>query len=299
MTIDSVEFQSVGERVDALLYLPDAPGPHPCIVMAGGWCYVKELVQPKFAEVFAEGGLAALIFDYRYMGGSGGEPRQHIDPWQQIEDYRNAITFVEGLDEVNADGIGAWGISYSGGHVLILGAIDSRVRAVSAVVPVADGYENMRLAHGTLGLRRLKETLLEARRRLYDTGEITYLPHQPDGDELATWPYPQSRITFKHLKATQAPAYDGRSTAASTEMLMSYSVFPFVQRLIATPALIVVAEGDDHTHWDLIADAYDAIPGNRKRFEVIPRSTHLTFYEDDQTAKEVAGIARDWFDEYL
>jgi uncharacterized protein len=299
VTIDSVEFQSVGERVEALLYLPDEPGPHPCIVMAGGWCYVKELVQPKFAEVFAEGGLAALIFDYRYMGGSGGEPRQHIDPWQQIEDYRNAITFAEGLDEVNADRIGAWGISYSGGHVLILGAIDSRVRAVCAVVPVADGYENMRLAHGTLGLRRLKETLLDARRRLYASGEITYLPHQPDGDELATWPYPQSRITFKHLKAAEAPAYDGRSTAASTEMLMSYSVFPFVQRLIATPTLIVVAEGDDHTHWDLIANAYDAIPGTRKRFEVIPRSTHLTFYEDDQTAKKVAGIARGWFNEYL
>jgi hypothetical protein len=299
LAAQSVQFTSEGERLDALLYLPEGEGPHPCVVLAGGWCYVKELVQPKFAEVFAQSGLAALIFDYRYMGASTGEPRQHIDPWQQIEDYRNAITYLEGLDQIDSDRIGAWGISYSGGHVLILGAIDSRVRAVAAVVPVADGYENMRLAHGTLGLRRLKADLLEARRRQYATGELTYLPHQPDGDELASWPYPQSRITFRRLKATQAPAYDGRSTSASTEMLMSYSVFPFVKRLLATPTLIVVAEGDDHTHWDLIAAAYEAIPGPRKRFEIVPRSTHLTFYEDDATARAVAGKARDWFHEYL
>jgi dienelactone hydrolase len=292
----TIEFTSDGERIEALLYLPEGEGPHPCIVMAGGWCYVKELVQPKFAEVFAQGGMAALIFDYRYMGGSSGEPRQHIDPWQQIEDYRNAISFAESLDEVDENRIGVWGISYSGGHALILGAIDPRVRVICAVVPVADGYENMRLAHGTLGLRRLKAALLDARRRLYATGELTYLPHQPDNaEELASWPFPQSRITFRRLKATQAPAYDGRSTAASTEMLLSYSVFPFVKRLIATPTLIVVAEGDDHTHWDLIADAYEAIPGPRKRFEIVPRSTHLTFYEDDATAKAVAATARDWF----
>jgi fermentation-respiration switch protein FrsA (DUF1100 family) len=294
-----IEIASEGETLAGLLYLPPGDGPHPLIVMAGGWCYVKELVQPKFAEEFAAVGLASLIFDYRYMGGSTGEPRQHIDPWQQIQDYRNAISYAEGIAEVDPERIGAWGISYSGGHVLILGAIDPRVRAVCGVVPVADGYENMRLAHGTLGLRRLKADLLAARRRRYATGEQTYLPHQPDGDELATWPYPQSRITFRRLKETQAPAYDGRATAESTEMLMSYSVFPFLPRLLATPTLLVVAEGDDHTHWELQAAAYEAIPGSRKRLEVVPRSTHLTFYEDDATARSVAALAGAWFNEQL
>jgi uncharacterized protein len=294
-----VEFTSEGERLEGLLYQPPGDGPHPLIVMAGGWCYVKELVQPTFAEEFVSAGLGAMIFDYRHMGASSGEPRQHIDPWKQIDDYRNAISHAEGLPGVDPERIAAWGISYSGGHVLILGAIDPRVRAVCGVVPVIDGYENMRLAHGTLGLRRLKAELLAARRRRYSTGEWTYLPHQPDGDELATWPYPQSRITFRRLKETQAPAYDGRSTAESTEMLMSYSVRPFLDRLLATPTLFVVAEGDDHTHWELQASAYDAIPGPRKRFEVVPRSTHLSFYEDDVTARSVASIAGAWFNENL
>jgi uncharacterized protein len=290
-----VEFESEGERLAGLLYLPADAGPHPFIVMAGGWCYVKELVQPRFAEEFARLGLGSLIFDYRYMGASTGEPRQHIDPWQQIEDYRNAISYAETLDEVDADRIGAWGISYSGGHVMILAAIDLRVRAICGVVPVIDGYENMRLAHGTLGLRRLKAELLSARRRRYLSGELTYLPHQPDGDELATWPFPQSRITFRRLKEREAPAYDGRATSESTEMLMAYSVFPFLPRLLATPTLMVVAEGDDHTHWELQAAAYEAIPGSRKRLEVVGRSSHLSFYEDEATTRMVAANAGEWF----
>jgi uncharacterized protein len=298
--LEPVEFRSEGQRVAGLLSVPDGPGPHPCVVMAGGWCYVKELAQPLYAKVFNQHGLATLIFDYRHFGGSEGEPRQHIDPWSQLEDYRNAISFLEGLAEVDDERIGAWGISYSGGHVLILGAIERRVRALCSIVPVIDGYDSMRLAHGTLGLRRLEAALAEARQRLYTTGEHTYLPHQPAAEgEVATWPFPKSRLTFARLKETQAPAYEGRATAASTEMLMSYSVWPFLRRLVSTPALMAVAEGDDHTHWDLAAAAFEAIPGSRKRFHVVPRATHLTLYEDADTLSAVAELAAGWFSEHL
>lgn len=300
LTPTHVEFKSEGQRIAALLYMPETPGPHPCVVMGGGWCYVKELAQPGYAKVFAEHGLAALIFDYRHFGASEGEPRQHIDPWKQIEDYRSAISFAEELDGVDRSRIGAWGISYSGGHVLILGAIDRRLRAVCSVVPVIDGYASMRLSHGTLGLRRLLAEVDDARRELYRTGKHRYLPHQPaDQNDLATWPFPKSRETFARLKATQAPAYEGRATTASTDMLLAYSVWPYLKRLVATPTLMVVAEGDDHTHWDLAAEAFSAIPGDRKRFHVVPRSTHLTLYEDADTLAAVAEIGAEWFTRHL
>lgn len=268
--------------------------------MAGGWCYVKELAQPRFAEVFAQEGFAALIFDYRGFGGSSGEPRQHIDPWRQIEDYRNALSYLESRDEVDSERLAAWGISYSGGHVLILGAIDSRVRAVCSIVPVIDGWDNLRLSHGTVSFRALQAALHDARKLFYETGEHTYFDHQPvELGAVGTFPFPHSRPTFQRLKAIEAPAYEGRATAASTDMLLAYSVRSFLPRLVAAPTVICVAEGDDHTHWDLSAEAYEAIPGSRKRFHVVPRSTHLTFYEDLATQREVAIIAADWFKTFL
>lgn len=296
----TIRFASAGEELEALLYLPPRDGPHPCVVMAGGWCYVKELTQPHFARVFCEQGLAALIFDYRSFGGSSGEPRRHIDPWGQIEDYRNALSYLEGRPDVDSDRLASWGISYSGGHVLVLGAIDERVRAVCSLVPVIDGWDNLRLSHGTVSFRVLRAALREARTRLYETGEHTYLDHQPVKlGALGTFPFPQSRLTFQRLKETEAPGYEGRATAASTDMLLAYSVRPFLSRLLATPTLVCVAEGDDHTHWDLAAEAFAAIPGTRKRFHVVPRSSHLTFYEDAQTQHEVATVAAEWFKTYV
>jgi len=107
--------------------------------MAHGFSAVKEMYLDAFAEVFAAAGLNALVFDNRNFGASDGEPRQEIDPWQQVRDYRHAITYAGTLDDVDSTRIGVWGSSYSGGHVLVLGAIDRRVKAVVAQVLLISG----------------------------------------------------------------------------------------------------------------------------------------------------------------
>ncbi|MGI8311775.1 alpha/beta hydrolase [Saccharopolyspora hattusasensis] len=292
--VEELTFASDDNQLAADLYLPAEPAPHPAVVMAGGWCYVKELAQPTYARALAASGIAALVFDYRNMGASTGQPRQHMDPWQQVADYRNAVSYLEQRPEIDGDRLGAWGISYSGGHVLILGALDERIRAVCGVVPVTDGYENMRLAHGTVGFRRFTAALREARRKRYATGEITYIDHQPatEGD-LATWPFPKSRVAFAELKAREAPRYEGRSTAESAELLLAYNVFPYLGRLLGKPTKFVIAEGDDHTHWDLALRAFDQIPGTSKELTIISSANHLTLYSDrDRQNSTATDIAR-------
>ncbi len=129
-----------GATLRGWLYLPEGrPGPHSCVVMAHGFTAVKEQGLDRYAAVFAAAGLAALVFDNRGFGASDGTPRQEADPVRQIRDYRDAITFACGLPEIDRAGIGAWGTSYSGGHVLVLGATDRRVRCVVAQVPTISG----------------------------------------------------------------------------------------------------------------------------------------------------------------
>ena len=81
-------------------------GPRPTVVLAGGWCYVREVVMPTYAAAFAAAGLNALVFDYRNLGVSDGDNRQHLDPWAQIRDYQNAISFLERHKAVDAHRIG-------------------------------------------------------------------------------------------------------------------------------------------------------------------------------------------------
>src|SRR5436305_377416 len=124
-----VEFASQGEVVRGWFFTPEkGDAPFPAIVMAGGWCYVKELVQPHYARFFVEAGFAVLLFDYRNFGASDGARRQHIDPTMQIEDYRNGISYLETRVDVDSSRIAVWGLSCSGGHALILAAVDPRIR---------------------------------------------------------------------------------------------------------------------------------------------------------------------------
>ena len=99
-----------------------------------------------FAEAFAADGFVVLLHDHRTFGASDGTPRQDVDPWQQIADWRRAVSFLESRSQVDAGRIGLWGTSYAGGHAIVLGATDCRLRCVVAQVPTISGYEQ--------GLRR-------------------------------------------------------------------------------------------------------------------------------------------------
>ena len=60
-----------------------------------------------------------VVYDNPGFGASDaapGQPRQEIDPWEQIRDYQHAITYAQMRPEVDAARIGVWGSSYSAAH---------------------------------------------------------------------------------------------------------------------------------------------------------------------------------------
>lgn len=297
-----IEFASEGTTCRGWLFVPDGEGSFPAVALAGGWCYVRELVMPYYARAFAEAGLAALVFDYRNLGVSDGEPRQHLDPWGQIRDYRNALSFLERRGDIDADRLAVWGISYSGGHALILGATDPRVKCLVSQIPVVDGYENMRRAHGSIGYRRLWQTIIEDRALRYDKpGERLHIPHATaePAEDLGTWPFPETYHTFKALQETEAPLYQNRSTVESVDLLLEYDVLPFARRIYDTPSLMIVAEADDLTLWDLEIGAFNVIPTMKKKLVTLPHTTHMTLYSDQAKLAAAAAHATSWLAEHL
>lgn len=94
-----------------------------------------------FARRFVEAGLAALTFDYRHLGQSGGTPRRLVVPRRQVEDYRSALAFVRQVPELDRARIGLWGTSFSGGHVLEVAAGgEVGVLAVVSQIPFSSGW---------------------------------------------------------------------------------------------------------------------------------------------------------------
>ena len=109
--------------------------------MAHGYAGLKEHGIERFARAFAEAGFVVLVHDHRNFGASDGAERGDVDPWQQIADWRRAISFLESQPEVDAAQIGLWGTSYAGGHAIVLAATDRRLRAVVAQISTISGFE--------------------------------------------------------------------------------------------------------------------------------------------------------------
>lgn len=120
------------------LFLPAGASAPPVVVMAHGFAGTRDVALPAFAERFAREGVASLVFDYRHFGASSGAPRQLVDPWRQLEDWRGALAFARGLDAVDGARLALFGTSLGAGLALISAAEDGDVRAVVAQVPLVD-----------------------------------------------------------------------------------------------------------------------------------------------------------------
>lgn len=297
MTEKAVEFKSGVDTCCGVLTMPpDAKGDVPLVIMAGGWCYTKEIVMPHYAKFFHDLGCATLRFDYRRFGESTGAPRQHINPWDQIEDYRNALTFAEGLPDIDQKRKGIWGISYSGGHVLVVAGLDSRVAFAISTIPVVDGFQTMRRCHGEARFVKLNALISQDRTSRFKGGEHGYMPMSPEvlGEELTAWPFPHVFAGFKGIQATEAPRHEHRNTIESVDLLLQYVVKPYAQRITETPVLMTLAHADNITSADLEVDAFNAIACPTKHFDSVKGVDHMSLYTNRDHLAKVGLVQSRW-----
>jgi fermentation-respiration switch protein FrsA (DUF1100 family) len=255
-----VEFKAEGGvTLRGWHYLPDSrAGKLPTIVMAHGYSAVKEMYLDRFAESFAAAGLASVVFDNRNFGASDGEPRQEIDPWQQIRDYRDAITFAETLAETDPGRIGIWGSSYSGSHVLVVGAIDRRVKCVVSQAPMISGHDNIRRlvrADFIAGFQRMFENDRRSRYAGNPPAMVPVVSEDPAGP--AALASADSWAWFTETGRLRAPAWKNEVTLRSVEMVCEYEPGGYIGFISPTPLLLIVALDDHLTVADAALAAYE------------------------------------------
>jgi dienelactone hydrolase len=142
-----VQFSSGRDHCVGWLYWPATATSDqtvPCVVMAPAFSLTRhDAGLPYFAERFAQEGYAVLLFDYRYLGDSAGQPRQRVRISAQLEDWRNAIAFARGQRGINPDRIVLWGCSLTGGHVVATAAQDHQVAAALVLFPLLNGLRRV------------------------------------------------------------------------------------------------------------------------------------------------------------
>jgi len=283
-----------GIELGAWLFLPKGEGIRPAITMAHGFAGVKEHGLERFAQAFAAAGFVVLVHDHRNFGTSGGDLRGDVDPWRQIADWRRAISYLEARPEVDPSRIGLWGTSYAGGHALVLGATDRRLRCIVAQVPTISGYEQ--------GLRRVSPDATPALEHAFNEDERAQLRGEPprrqavvSGDASVPAAYrSQDAIDF-YLQPLPAGLWENEITLRSTRAARMYEPGLWIARVSPTPLLLVVAREDKLTVADLALAAYERAL-EPKRLALIPGGHFDPYLHQFPLA---ASVATEWFREHL
>lgn len=295
-----VVFESGGLNCKGWYYVPDtfSEGKKlPTVVMAHGFSAVKEMFLDKYAEKFADRGMAVLVFDYRYLGEGEGEPRGQVLPHIQLEDYRNAISWVLQQPETDSERIGVWGSSYSGGHVIHLGAFEPRIKAAVAQVPNICGWRSVLKSQGIEALRMLQDVVAADRTARYPDQPVNYFPVVAPEGEPAVLGTPDSYEFFLKTGEERTKNWVNQVTIESIEKMIENDPADAMELVSPTALLIVAAEQDALIPIELVREAFERA-GEPKKLVEIPCG-HFDVYDDEPWHSQAAGAAADWFAEHL
>ena len=285
-----------GDELSAWLYLPEGgKARRPAISMAHGFAATRWHGLARFDEMFAAAGFVVLLHDHRSFGLSTGQPRQDINPWDQIEGWRRAISYLEAQPQVDPSRIGVWGSSFAGGHVLVLGATDSRVACVVAQVPTISGYQQ--------GLRRVPPEGVAGLEAGFSDDERARARGEPARTQAIASADPKVHAAYGTQEAAdfylqpleEGAVWENTVTTHSSRWARMYEPGVFASRIGPKPLLMVVATHDTVAVCDLALDAYERAR-EPKKLVLIPGG-HFDPYS---RRFDIAGpAALSWFQQHL
>ncbi len=294
VTLREVTWYSEGVACFGKIFFPkgfDTTAKTPGIVLGQGWAGTHYSIE-KYAARFAERGLVAIAIDYRGWGRSNGRAllttldttkesddvhltkqtrtvtvkRTQLIPNMQVQDYRNAISYLQGEPGVDADRIGIWGSSFAGGHTVTVAAQDARVKALVGQVPAISGYktEPKPFAMPKVMLSDAIKRSREGQGAVMTTGFS--MPREVD--------------------------------AETSEKVFEYKPFHSLAHIGKRPVLFIVAENEQLFNNDNNAKAaIDSLNGPKK-YIVVPDITHFEMYIGEAFEMS-SNAAADWFLKYL
>lgn len=278
MRTETVEFWSEGVRLGGWLHLPDAAATRmPFIAQGPGWLGLADakLYQP-YHQAFTAAGFAVLIFDYRGFGASEGD-RGTLSPQWQVADWRSAISYMRGRDDMDPGAFAIFGSGGTGGgNAVAVAALESDARATISQVPVADGADwlhRMRSEEDWVAFL----AGVEADRRARAAGAAGTTVHPREGIMVET---AQRRATA--VKADVDARIPTAVPLAAAQGILEYRPIDVAHRVRGL--MVIAVENDAVTPTDHAVALYERARAP-KRLILQRNTTHYAAYK--QNAEQV------------
>ncbi|KAK3374836.1 Alpha/Beta hydrolase protein [Podospora didyma] len=255
----------------------------PAMIMTPGFNFPKDANLPDIARWFQEHGITTLLYDPRGIGASEGEPRNEVDPRQQIEDLHDAVTWIKQHPLVDETKIALWGLCWGGNVTLAATAFDKRVAATIAMAPMinTDGSPERRKPLLELAMHDRESQLLAGQSPMY----LPYIDedgNMPNGQEMA----PEIIPALDRLGIT----LENRISVQTYYKCLTWNLLHVVKYITPTPAMMVSPELDETSPLDSQLHCFTQM-GYPKELDILKGSGHL-----DWMFKDLEQILRRQFD---
>ena len=292
-----VFFNSDGIRIAGVLFEPEAADDYTCpaIILCQGMVGVKEYFWfPHLARRLVELGCVALIWDYRGVGESEGEPGR-LYPLEQAEDIRNGLTFLETNQKVDPERLGLMGFSFGAGMVPYVSGIDERVKCSISVAGWGDGERWMRSIRRYYEWLDLLKQIENDRKTRIETGVSEMVG---GGGILVGDP---TTAANRQNVIDQIPEMEGYKSTfyslATAEKLLDFRPISVVAGISPRAIMYIAAELDSVTPAEGVVDMFEETLEPKKLW-VIPEAAHYDVYRDD-LKEHIWNMSVDWFKEHL
>ena len=286
-----VQFFSRGQKIAAILFSPNKVKERAAgIVLCQGYTGTKELFLPQLAQAFCEAGYPSLVFDYRGWGESEGD-RGYLFPSEQVEDIRNAMTFLGTQKMVDPERIGLYGTSFGGANVIAGAAVDQRAKCIVANLPIGNGKRWLRSLRRLWEWREFLQLIAEDRQNRVLSGKsrkmkaFDIVPLDPTIQEAMA-----AAIKDGFLQEDEI-------TLESAEAIMAFSPEDMVAKISPRPILFIHAGADNLVSSEESQILYERA-GEPKKLVIVPGVTHVDFYLGEAFG-QVTSLSLDWFTRYL
>ncbi|MGM9483381.1 alpha/beta hydrolase [Roseateles sp. NT4] len=229
-------FELDGTTLAGLLHLPVVGAPRAMAVLTGPLTSVKEQAAGAYARALAERGIAALAFDHRGFGESGGQPRQVENPVAKAEEVSAAAAALRdtpGLARLPLLGIG---VCAGAGYMARAVADDLHFQAYGGVAGYYSNPSPQSLQAAEPALARARAA--DARWR--ETGEASTIPAvAPEGGDVGM----PMREAYEYYGTPRGavPGYVNAYALQSTLHTAGFDAVGAAPR-IRVPALVVHSE---------------------------------------------------------
>lgn len=281
---------SPGHRLAGIVYEPPE-GHGGGVVLAQGFGGYKEGTPPELAALLARRGYVVLTIDYRGFGQSEG-PRGRLDPFGQVQDLRDAITWLGLQAPVDKDRISLYGTSFGGALVTYTAAVDERARAVVATVPVTHGERWLRSLRRHWEFEQFLDEIAEDRRTRLETGTSRLVEKYH-----IMVPDPGTTEYYEEVVRKDPSLAHAQITLESVERIMEFRPVDVAHRIAPRPLLVIAAERDVLVPPSQAIDLHEAAHEPR-RLVTIPDMNHFTVYREG-VREQVMEMAADWFDTHV